>query len=170
MSRQPFCIAYRPKTGQRHCRRAPHSWHGKAFKYLDIVDALQIVPGTKVKKVYDTIQLSRATEVSFQFSQSSVEDDPNFDMVKAQQYASASQCPVAFHAVPSGFKLALHCGESWEACCHAHHAKPFGPHPLHDCIHILVYHGPEMCRSWPRMWFADLAVMQGYQSSTDRWQ
>ncbi|CAK0784071.1 hypothetical protein CVIRNUC_007274 [Coccomyxa viridis] len=46
---------------------------------------LEIVPGTKVKKVYDTIQLSRATEVSFQLSRSSVEDDPSFDMAKAQQ-------------------------------------------------------------------------------------
>ena len=45
------------------------------------------MPGTKVKKVYDTIQLSRASEISFQMSQSSVEDDPSFDMAKAQQCA-----------------------------------------------------------------------------------
>ena len=40
-----------------------------------------------MKKVYDTIQLSRATEISFQLSQSSVEDDPSFDMTKAQPCA-----------------------------------------------------------------------------------
>jgi len=52
---------------------------------INMGEDLEIVPGTKVKKIYDTIQLSRATEVSFQFSQSSVEDDPDFDMAKAQQ-------------------------------------------------------------------------------------
>ena len=51
---------------------------------------LQIVPGTKVKKVYDTIQLSRAAEVSFQLSQSSVEDNPGFDVAKAQECATGS--------------------------------------------------------------------------------
>ena len=40
-----------------------------------------------MKKVYDTIQLSRAPEVSLQLSQSSVEDNPGFDMAKAQECA-----------------------------------------------------------------------------------
>ena len=43
-----------------------------------------------MKKVYDTIQLSRAAEVSFQLSQSSVEDNPGFDVAKAQECAASS--------------------------------------------------------------------------------
>ena len=43
-----------------------------------------------MKKVYDTIQLSRAAEVSFQLSQSSVEDNPGFDVAKAQECATGS--------------------------------------------------------------------------------
>lgn len=52
---------------------------------INVGQDLEIVPGTKVKKVYDTIQLSRAAEVSFQLSQSSVEDNPGFDVAKAQE-------------------------------------------------------------------------------------
>ncbi|CAL5230098.1 g13556 [Coccomyxa viridis] len=52
---------------------------------INVGEDLEIVPGTKVKKVYDTIQLSRASEVSFQLSQSSVEDNPGFDVAKAQE-------------------------------------------------------------------------------------
>ena len=70
-----------------------HCIHAKAFRpsiwAIHLCSAfgwpLQIVPGTKVKKVYDTIQLSRASEVSFQLSQSSVEDNPSFDVAKAQE-------------------------------------------------------------------------------------
>ena len=50
-----------------------------------------------MKKVYDTIQLSRASEVSLQLSQSSVEDNPGFDMAKAQECAlGSSQCCAAY--------------------------------------------------------------------------
>jgi hypothetical protein len=58
--------------------------------------AAVLITGTKVKKIYDTIQLSRATEVSFQFSQSSVEDDPGFDMAKAQQCVLSFLCITPF--------------------------------------------------------------------------
>lgn len=59
-----------------------------------------------MKKVYDTIQLSRASEISFQMSQSSVEDDPSFDMAKAQQCVLVrllagcrGSCQQALHAL-----------------------------------------------------------------------
>lgn len=75
-------------------------------KHMLTKPAAVIIAGTKVKKVYDTIQLSRATEVSFQFSQSSVEDDPGFDMAKAQQCVLLHLCIPSFiartstHALP----------------------------------------------------------------------
>ena len=77
-----------------------------ATNFVHAEPAAVIITGTKVKKIYDTIQLSRATEVSFQFSQSSVEDDPGFDMAKAQQCVLLHLCITSFiadtstHALP----------------------------------------------------------------------
>ena len=67
-----------------------------ATKFVLAKSASVLITGTKVKKIYDTIQLSRATEVSFQFSQSSVEDDPDFDMAKAQQCVPSVLCIMPF--------------------------------------------------------------------------
>ena len=82
----------------------------QSCKVARIVLLLQIVPGTKVKKVYDTIQLSRATAVSFQLSRSSVEDDPSFDMAKAQQCAPVRLLGRVLRAVSAGPPRTDHAG------------------------------------------------------------
>ena len=63
-----------------------------------------------MKKVYDTIQLSRATAVSLQLSRSSVEDDPSFDMAKAQQCAPVRLLGRVQRALSAGTSCTDHAG------------------------------------------------------------